>query len=146
MKFIAMAASGALLLTACATVTKGTSEKVQFTSNPSGLEVETTLGTSCTTPCVMTISRKDEFVATFRKGRDIRKISVLTKIRDGGGAALAGNILAGGVIGIGIDASNGSTLDHVPNPVHADFDKPQAEQIDGARFMKLEKEKREAAE
>jgi len=33
-----------------------------------------------------------------------------------GAAGLARNILVGGVIGVGVDAVTGATLDHFPNP------------------------------
>lgn len=33
-----------------------------------------------------------------------------------GAAGLAGNILVGGLIGVGVDAMTGATLDHSPNP------------------------------
>ena len=146
MKIIVLAGAVALTLSACATVTKGTSEDVQFTSNPAGLKVETSNGMHCTTPCILRIERKQKFVATFRHGAATRAISVSTQVRETGGAALAGNILAGGVIGVGIDAATGSSLDHIPNPVHADFSKPQAEQINAAEYLRLEKEKRAATQ
>ncbi|CCV09805.1 conserved hypothetical protein [Mesorhizobium sp. STM 4661] len=33
-----------------------------------------------------------------------------------GAVGLAGNILVGGLIGVGVDAVTGATLDHFPNP------------------------------
>ncbi len=36
-----------------------------------------------------------------------------------GFAGFAGNILLGGIIGMGADAATGATLEHVPNPVSA---------------------------
>lgn len=36
----------------------------------------------------------------------------------GGGAAMAGNVLVGGIIGAAIDGNNGATQDLVPNPLH----------------------------
>lgn len=133
--------AAALVLGGCATVTKGTSEDVQFTSTPSGVKMEASNGMQCTTPCILRIERKQKFVATFTKGNRTRVIDVSTQVRETGGAALAGNILVGGVIGIGIDAATGSSLDHIPNPVHADFTKPQSEQINAAEFLRLEREK-----
>lgn len=32
---------------------------------------------------------------------------------------MAGNLVAGGLVGLATDASTGATLDHVPNPVSA---------------------------
>ena len=36
---------------------------------------------------------------------------------EGAGAGILGNALIGGVIGVGVDAVSGATLDHCPNPV-----------------------------
>lgn len=146
MKTFVLVAAAAVALSGCATVTKGTNEDVQFTSTPSGLKVETSNGMHCTTPCILRIERKQKFVATFVQGKAVRTINVSTQVRETGGAALAGNILAGGVIGIGIDAATGSSLDHIPNPVHADFSKPQSAQINAAEFVRLENEKRSKSE
>jgi hypothetical protein len=37
--------------------------------------------------------------------------------RRSGAAGFAGNILAGGLIGMGVDAATGAAQDHKPNPV-----------------------------
>lgn len=140
MKAVIGAIGLAFSLSACATVTKGVNEDVMFTSNPSDLKVQISNGMSCMTPCSLKISRKEKFVATFKKGSNTRTINVDTQVRGSGGAALAGNVLVGGVIGIGVDAATGSSLDHIPNPVHADFDKPQSAQIDAAKYRKLQSE------
>ena len=42
-----------------------------------------------------------------------------TRVAGGGAAGFAGNILLGGVIGMGVDAASGATLEHHPNPVVA---------------------------
>lgn len=34
-----------------------------------------------------------------------------------GGAALAGNVLVGGIIGLGVDAATGASKELTPNPV-----------------------------
>ena len=41
----------------------------------------------------------------------------MTKVAGSGGAAMAGNVLVGGLIGAGVDASSGAMLDLVPNPM-----------------------------
>jgi len=64
------------------------------------------------------VKRNEEFIATFTKpGFRAQQVEVKTQLTGGGAAAGAGNILAGGVIGIGVDAATGATLDHTPNPV-----------------------------
>ena len=124
MKFILPLALTGLTLAGCATVTRSSSEDVIFNSVPVGAKVTTTNGYNCTTPCTLKMKRKDKFVATFTHGKQTRQVNVTTEVAGGGGAALAGNVIAGGVIGIGIDAATGASLNHVPNPVHVDFTKP----------------------
>lgn len=117
----------ALTVSACATVTRGNSDDVVFTSEPSGATLTTSIGFTCTTPCVIDIKRRQAFTAQFQQGGETRSVTVASKVGGGGVATAAGNVLAGGVIGIAVDASSGATLEHVPNPVHADFTKPQSQ-------------------
>lgn len=116
--------AAAVALSACATVTRGSTEDVRFTSVPSGAKVTTSLGPGCQTPCALKFSRRDTFTATFELDGETREVFVGTEVAGGGVAATAGNIIAGGVIGIGVDFATGAGLDHTPNPVHADFTKP----------------------
>ncbi len=116
-------------LAGCASITRGSTNEVSFTSVPVGAEITTSTGQNCTTPCTMIFERREEFVATFTMGEEVRTIDVTTDLAANGAGAAAGNILAGGVIGLGIDAATGATLDHFPDPVHADFNAPQAQQI-----------------
>ena len=112
---------GALSLGGCATVTRGMSEQVNFTSEPSGASVRTSIGMSCpATPCTFDISRKSEFSAVFSMpGYVDQEINVTTDVAGNGVAGFAGNVLIGGVIGMGTDVATGATLNHKPNPVHA---------------------------
>jgi hypothetical protein len=120
MRFLIVGAL-ALSLGACATVTRGTTEQVAFSSEPSGAEVRTSTGLGCPeTPCTIIVPRKDPFVATFAKaGYHSEQVTVSTTMGGAGTAGLVGNALVGGVIGIAVDASNGATMDHTPNPVIA---------------------------
>jgi hypothetical protein len=108
----------ALMLGACASVTRGWSNQVQFHSNPPGAELRTSMGHVCLTPCTLQFGRKEEFVATFSKaGYETQQIIVGTRIAPGGAAGFVGNALIGGVIGAGVDVASGAALDHCPNPV-----------------------------
>ncbi len=118
--FIAICgASAASMLGGCATITKGTTDQVTFNSEPAGATAQTSIGLQCpATPCTFEISRKQDFVVTFSKpGYVSQQVPVGTKLGGSGAAGFAGNIVAGGVIGMGVDAATGSTLDHFPNPV-----------------------------
>lgn len=109
----------ALGMGGCATVTRGTTEEVQFISQPSGARVTTSAGQGCTTPCSLTFSRKTEFVATFKlPGYRTEKVHVRTKFGQAGAATAVGNLVVpGGSVGLLADTANGANLDHRPNPV-----------------------------
>jgi hypothetical protein len=110
----------AVLLGGCASVTRGTTDQVQIVSEPPGADVHTSMGHTCQTPCTLQFSRKDEFSVTFSKpGYEPQTVPVGTRIAGSGAAGFAGNVLIGGVIGMGVDAATGATLEHFPNPVSA---------------------------
>ncbi|MBM3608346.1 MAG: translation initiation factor 2 [Alphaproteobacteria bacterium] len=120
MKAILATAGAALMLGGCATVTRGATSQVQIDSDPPGAMARTSLNHSCTTPCTIQVSRRDEFAVTFSKeGFRDERIDVKTQLAGAGAAGFAGNVLIGGVVGMGVDAVTGSTLEHVPNPVRA---------------------------
>lgn len=105
-------------LSACATVTRGTKQKFEITSEPSAAQVTTTLGDKCVTPCNLKLKRKEAFTATFTKeGYETQQVNVRSKFSGGGAAAGAGNILIGGFIGAGVDASSGALNNLEPNPL-----------------------------
>ncbi|SDR49591.1 hypothetical protein SAMN05519103_03954 [Rhizobiales bacterium GAS113] len=133
---VAAVAAATLALGGCATITRGTSDQIQITSEPSGIRATTSMGYSCTTPCTLTVSRKDEFAVKFdAPGYDPQEIQVKTGIAGAGAAGFAGNVILGGVVGMAADAATGATLEHIPNPVHADLQPiavaPAAPQIRG---------------
>jgi len=106
----------------CATVTRGTTEQIQIVSDPPGAEARTSMGFVCVTPCTLQVGRKDEFTVTVSKpGYQPAEVPVSTKVNPGGGAAFAGNVLVGGLVGMAADASTGAGLDHYPNPVEVDL-------------------------
>ncbi|TFZ57561.1 translation initiation factor 2 [Methylorubrum sp. Q1] len=113
------AALVAVSLAACGSVTRGTSELIAFTSEPPGAAVATTTNRYCpTTPCSLDVPRSEEFDVTFTKpGFQPQTVPVRTKLAGTGAAGFAGNVLAGGVIGMGVDAYTGAAMDHTPNPV-----------------------------
>jgi hypothetical protein len=121
-KLFAVAAATVLasLLGGCATVTRGTTNQIQIDSEPAGAAVRTSLNQTCTTPCTIQVSRKDEFTVIFSKpGFVDERVDVKTQIAGAGAAGFAGNVILGGVVGMGVDAATGATYEHVPNPVRA---------------------------
>lgn len=106
-------------LGACATVTRGKTTAWSVESTPSGAAVRTSNGYTCeATPCTFTIARKSGFgVTVSRNGYKPFEGQVEARVSGAGGAAMAGNLLVGGLIGGGIDASSGAMNDLYPNPL-----------------------------
>ena len=104
----------------CATITRGTTESVELTSQPSEAQVALSTGLKCITPCVLEMKRKHGFSGEFSKeGYQSISFHVLSSVSGGGAAGFAGNVIIGGLIGMGIDAMSGSMKTLSPNPVHA---------------------------
>jgi hypothetical protein len=118
MRRILLIALAVASLGGCATVTRGTTNNVQIVSEPNGASARTSFGHQCTTPCTLSVSRKDEFsVVVSAPGYEEQRVDVKTKLAGTGAAGFAGNIVAGGVVGMVVDASTGATLEHSPNPI-----------------------------
>lgn len=111
----------AAALGGCATVTRGTTDQITINSEPAGAEAKSSLGHACaSTPCTWEVSRKSEFIVSFAKsGYEDTQVPVQTRIAGAGAAGFAGNVLIGGLVGMGVDAATGATLEHFPNPVLA---------------------------
>lgn len=117
MKGITLAAM-AVSLAGCAALTRGTEEDVSIQVSPQTAQVALSTGQQCIGPCVVKVSRKQSFTATASApGYDPQSVAVGTRVSGGGGTALAGNLVFGGLIGAGVDIASGATLDHYPNPV-----------------------------
>ncbi|HEU4651027.1 MAG TPA: PEGA domain-containing protein [Croceibacterium sp.] len=101
-------------LSGCATVLNGTSQPVAFQSDPSGADIELISGLKCSTPCEYSMKRGNDSRVTFTKP-GYEPVMVYIQSRTGG--SVAGNILAGGIIGGVVDASNGASNHLYPDPV-----------------------------
>ena len=127
MKTILLVAIATVSLSACATITRGTTTAFEVQTTPSGAKVATNLPnnngkspTGCEpTPCVIPkVSREANFQVTITKpGFKTFVTNVTHATAGGGGAAMAGNVILGGLIGAVVDGNNGSTQDLVPNPL-----------------------------
>lgn len=117
MKALAIA-SAALMLAGCATMTRGRTEKFEIQTVPEGATATLSTGQTCVTPCSLTLPRKKKFKVTLEKdGYKKATAKVTNKVSNAGTAGFLGNALIGGVIGAGLDAADGATLDLVPNPL-----------------------------
>lgn len=122
------AAVAMLALGGCATMTRGTHQDWAVTSDPTGATVQTTNGFACdATPCTFKMPRKPGFEVTLSKpGYKTAKFNVVSAVHGAGGAAMAGNVLVGGIVGGVIDANNGSMDDLTPNPLTVKLEKEEA--------------------
>jgi PEGA domain len=105
----------------CASVTRGTTENISIATTPAGATAEISgleIPTACVTPCVIVAKRNaDITVAISKEGYEPQIIPLTKEVPGSGAAGFAGNVLAGGLIGMGVDAATGAAQDHKPNPV-----------------------------
>ncbi len=128
MRLVAVCAAFSMA-TGCATITRGTSEAWSVETTPAGAQVSLSTGEECVTPCTLKLKRKASFTVTLLK-QGYAKVTtqVISQIAGAGAAGMAGNVLVGGIIGVGIDAASGATKELKPNPLvvvlEADDSKP----------------------
>lgn len=117
-KIIAIAAVAATA--GCATITRGSNDVLVVNSTPPAAQVKLSDGQVCnSTPCSFKVPRKSELNVLVTKDRCTpQQIRVTNRVANGGGAAMAGNVLVGGVIGAAVDAGSGAMLELVPNPLN----------------------------
>ena len=81
-------------------------------------DIRSRYSNACVTPCVVQAKRNaDITVAISKEGYEPQVIPLTKEIPGTGAAGFAGNILLGGLVGMGVDAAMGAALDHKPNPV-----------------------------
>jgi hypothetical protein len=111
----------AAALGGCASVTRGTTENISISSTPSGAEATITgldVPTACVTPCAIVAKRNADITVSFAKpGYEPQVVELTKEVPVTGAAGFAGNVLAGGVVGMGVDAVTGAAQDHKPNPL-----------------------------
>lgn len=109
-------------LSACATITRGTKQSFVIESEPPGATATLSTGVQCVTPCSLIMPRKHGFIVDItRDGYEPVRASVTSSISGGGGAAMAGNLVLGGIIGGVVDGTNGSMNNLKPNPLRVNL-------------------------
>jgi PEGA domain len=108
-----------LFFSSCATITRGVHEKLKVESDPSGANVALSTGEKGVTPATFVeLRRHDPFTVTVSKpGYASQTVNVTSHVGGTGGTAMAGNIILGGAIGMGVDAGTGAYDSLYPNPV-----------------------------
>ena len=126
MKIIYFLCAVCLMLAGCGSIVNGTTQKVAANSTPAGAKVVALGGpkpVECVTPCTLALKRKYTQTLTITKEGYKPQTATLTSSVSG---AVAGNILLGGLIGWGVDASSGGDSKLVPEAVNVTLeqDKP----------------------
>jgi hypothetical protein len=98
----------------CATVIHGTTQDIACSSTPAGASVRSADGKQGTTPCTLTLTRKKDNNLTFEKDGYETTTVTMHSVMSG---VVAGNIIAGGLIGWGVDAATGAQKRLVPETV-----------------------------
>ena len=113
----------AMGLSGCATITRGSNDVLTVNSAPQGAQVQLSNGMSCTsTPCTFKLPRRTDLnVVVSKQGCQTVNANVTHKTASAGAAGIAGNVILGGVIGLGVDAATGASQDLVPNPLEVNL-------------------------
>ncbi len=99
------------LSSGCATVLNGSTQTIPVSSNPSGANILLNGQLVGKTPASVEIRRKRDHVVTLVKTGYYSASMPVTKKR---GVAVWGNILAGGLMGWGVDVSTGAQYNLIP--------------------------------
>lgn len=104
----------ALLAGGCASIVKGTTQAIPVSSSPSGATVRLDGNHVGQTPTSVEVKRKSDHLLTIeKKGYQPESVAITRNI----GGAVFGNILAGGLIGWGVDAISGAQYNLTPATV-----------------------------
>ena len=108
----------ATLSTGCATITRGSTQAITITSQPTGATVSMSNGERCETPCTRKFKRKFSIALEICKaGYKTVNTDIKSQIAGAGAAGMAGNVIFGGLIGVGVDVATGATKELKPNPL-----------------------------
>jgi len=93
------------ILPGCATIVKGTTQSIPVASDPSRADVWVDGNLRGRTPVDLELKRKRNHLVTIEKaGHQSKSVPVVKDV----GGAVWGNILLGGLIGWGVDATSGA--------------------------------------
>ena len=80
-------------------------------------------GPACVTPCTVQVARNQDLVVTFTKaGYKPKTVKLGREVSGNGGLGFAGNIIAGGAVGMVTDGITGAATDHKPNPLRVELE------------------------
>ncbi len=103
-----------VLTSGCATIIKGTTQGIPINSDPSGADILVDGMLVGTTPADVEVKRKrDHLIVIEKKDYAPKSIAVVKNV----GGAVWGNIIAGGLIGWGVDAASGAQNNLTPKTI-----------------------------
>ena len=117
----------ALCVSACGTIIHGSNQQVSFASEPTGAQVLVDGLDLGTTPMVTNLSRKDTHTVEFRLNGYSPKSAIINRSVSGW---VWGNIVFGGLIGLGVDAVTGGMYKLTPDMVNGNLGVAAAESGD----------------
>jgi len=109
-----------LMVTSCATLFKGSTDPVQFNSNPVGVDVYVDGKLMGKTPINLELSVKKTYVIDFKMGDQTKTVNLVNKI---GAGWIILDVLCG-LIPVIVDAATGSWYALTPKNVNVDFTAP----------------------
>ena len=104
----------------CATATRGTTQSISVSSTPSGADVTADGTYMGKTPVTMELKRNSDHNIVVG-GSIYEPVTVVVKKQFN--SAIAGNILIGRIIGVGVDAISGASYDLVPSSIHVPLER-----------------------
>ena len=126
-----------LALSACATVSQGTKQKITVHSKPQKAEVLTSHGYGCDeTPCSFFVPRNTSFeIKVSKPGFSTKTVQIKTMLSSVGTAKSLGSVVLGGVIAGGYDVYNGAVLELSPNTVSVELENLSALLFEEVRLI-----------
>ncbi|HTL68377.1 MAG TPA: PEGA domain-containing protein [Lacunisphaera sp.] len=104
-----------LFSSGCASIVKGTTQPIPVTSDPTGAEVKLDGNKLGQTPLKIEAKRKADHLLTIEKaGYQTESVAITRNI----GGAVFGNIIAGGLVGWGVDAISGAQYNLTPTTIN----------------------------
>lgn len=120
LKLCILAGVGAVLMTGCASIIHGTTQKIGISSSPTGAAVSVDNKAYGNTPLFADLKRGEEHIITIEvPGYEKTQLTVTKKLS----GWVWGNILFGGLIGLGVDAMTGGLYDLTPEQLSAEMKK-----------------------
>jgi len=104
------------LFASCATMVNSTTQRINISSDPPGAQVAVDNVPAGETPTTIELKRKSQHTVKIEKAGYLPQEETILQSTSGW---LAGDIIAGGVIGLGVDAASGGMYNLTPDSISA---------------------------